>query len=267
MDAYAQYSRWRKSQPVGLSNRRLATMLGDFVYETSSAEDESRRILELLASRGKEVLPEEDLPLLASFASEDDPESRDASISERDFVSWAQVDKLSQRIIKRSLANDLLHGEDAAENRRALKRMFRTTDALRRFRNQVAHRAPSGNGSRLHLYRNDEQLITPRMIWGWTDVAASYWTNLSRIGNAVSMATGVVTPATHLSARRLEPLQWPPAGLSVHGLRVVRESGVPVRDEQWEEARLKWATTLRRWRRRDQRVPRQSRAEPASPPS
>lgn len=266
MDAYAQYSRWRKTQPVGLSNRPLAKMLGDFVFETSSAEDESRRILELLASRGEEVLSGEDLALLASFASEDDSESRDASISKRDFVSWAQIDKLSQRIIKRSLVNGLLHGEEAVENRRALKRMFRTTDALRRFRNQVAHRAPSGNGSRLHLYGDDEQLITPRMIWGWTDVAASYWTNLSRIGNAVSMATGVVTPATHLSAR-LEPLQWPPAGLSIHGLRVVSESGVPVRDEQWEEARLKWATTLRRWRRRDQRAPRQSRADPASPPS
>lgn len=83
MDAYAQYARSRRTRPLGLSNRRLAAMLGDFVYETSSAEDESRRYLEMLHSTGKQVLTGRDLASLERFTSEHNRESVEPSASRR----------------------------------------------------------------------------------------------------------------------------------------------------------------------------------------
>lgn len=84
---------------MGLSNRRLAAMLGDFVYETSSAEDESRRYLEMLYDEGKRVLAGSDLKSLEAFTSEHNRDQRRAEGIKEEYVSWGRVDGLSQKII------------------------------------------------------------------------------------------------------------------------------------------------------------------------
>jgi hypothetical protein len=192
MDAYAQYARWRVTNRVGLGNRRLASMLGDFVYETSSAEDESRRTLERLYEPGKRTLLGKDLRDLERFTSEHNRDERRANGVQESYVSWNRIDELLHQIIHQ-LA-DGAAGSDSAfvENLASLDRMFDTNRALRAFRNQVDHRAPSDAGGTLHLYR-ESRPITVREIWGWTEIAASYWTSLTRISDAISMATGIQT--------------------------------------------------------------------------
>lgn len=247
MDVYRQYERWRISKRIGLGNRRLAGLLGDFVYETSSAEDESRRILEYLHERGEQVLPAKDLKVLSRFTSEHNRDQRRANGEDEQYVSWHHVDRLSKLIIDSCAASAPRDDADFVQNLGALHRMFKTTEALREFRNKVDHRAPSDQGGPLHFYRDDSP-VTARAIWGWTEVAASYWTNLTDIGRAVSIVTGIdASASTALSGPG--PLQWPPVELSVHGLRVLQESGIPIVQQQLKEAREEWAITTKRWSR------------------
>jgi len=124
--------------------------------------------------------------------------------------------------------------------------MFATTNALREFRNQVAHRTPSDSGGRLHFYRQSESPVTPRQIWGWTEVAASYWSNLTSITNAIRLATGVAT-GPWMTTRDPRPLQWPPVGISIHGLRVIERSGIQVPEQKLRDARSEWTGVTRRW--------------------
>jgi len=224
-------------------------MLGDFVYETSSAEDESRRVLELLYAAGKEALSGADLRALERFTSEHNRDERRADGIEANHVSWGLIDLLSQKIIRVRSKAIARTDPEFVENNAALERMFATTEALRKFRNLVDHRAPSDGGERLQFYRDNDIPVTPRTIWGWTEVAASYWSNLTSIGRAISMATEVETLASRVSIES-GPLQWPPAGISVHGLRVMKESSIPVPQEQLSEARAEWASRTRRWGRK-----------------
>lgn len=247
MDTYAQYARSQRTRPIGLSNRRLAAMLGDFVYEAASAEDESRRNLEMLYSKGKQVLVGQDLRSLERFTSEHNRNQRRADGIDGKHVPWGQVDDLAQKIIHASSRIHVRAEPDLAENSAALDRMFATTNALREFRNQVAHRTPSDGGGRLHFYRDRDTFVTPRDIWGWTEVAASYWPNLTSITSAISMATGVVTPTSTVT-RAPGPLQWPPVGISIHGLRVIERSGIAVPEQRRKEAQAEWTDLSRRWR-------------------
>lgn len=247
MDAYAQYARSRRTRPIGLSNRRLAAMLGDFVYEASSAEDESRRYLEMLYGNGKQVLAGGDLKSLERFTSEHNRDERRADGVGEEYLSWSRVDGLSLKIIH-TFTRALVRTEpDYNENSVALDRMFATTKVLREFRNQVAHRTPSDGGGQLHLYRESDSSVTPRDLWGWTEVAASYWSNLTSITNAISMATGVVT-VTSTVMRDFRPLQWPPAGISIHGLRVIERSGVSVPEQRLRDGQAEWIGLTHRWR-------------------
>lgn len=125
--------------------------------------------------------------------------------------------------------------------------MVATTNALREFRNQVAHRTPSDGGGRLHFYRQSDSPVTPREIRGWTEVAASYWSNLTSITNAISMATGVVT-GPWMMLRDPRPLQWPPTGISIHGLRVIERSGISVPEQRLTDARSEWTAVTRQWK-------------------
>lgn len=248
MDAYAQYARSRRVRPIGLSNRRLAAMLGDFVFETASAEDESRRYLELLFDMGKRVLAGADLRSLEAFTSEHNRDQRRADGIEEIHVPWGRVDGLLQKIIHSSSQTAGRTEADFIENSVALDRMFLTTKSLREFRNQVAHRTPADGGGQLRFYRANDVSVTPRDIWGWTEVAASYWSNLTSITNALSMATGVVTAASAVTSDS-RPLQWPPANVSIHGLRVIERSGIPVPEQRLKDARTEWAGLTRRWGR------------------
>lgn len=257
MDAYKQYERWRISKRIGLGNRRLAGMLGDFVYETSSAEDESRRILESLHERGKQVLPAKDLKFLLGFTSEHNRDKRRADGELEKYLSWHHIDRLSKQIVETCAASAARDDADFVENLAALHRMFKTTDALRGFRNKVDHRAPSDQGGPIHFYREDSP-VSARAIWGWTEVAASYWTNLTGIGCAISVVTGI-NGSVSIAMSRSGPLQWPPIELSIHGLRVLQESGIPVLQQQVEEAREEWAIRTRRWNRARPRQPERGR--------
>jgi hypothetical protein len=247
MDAYAQYTRSRRTRPLGLSNRRLAAMLGDFVYETSSAEDESRRYLEMLRGKGKQVLTGRDLDSLERFTSEHNREERRAAGMEEEYFSWGRVDGLSRKVIRTASQAFARTEPEFTENSAALDRMFATTNALREFRNQVAHRTPSDGAGRLHFYRQSDSPVTPREIWGWTEVAASYWSNLTSITNAISMATEVVA-GQWMIMRDPHPLQWPPAGISIHGLRVIERSGISVPEQRLRDARSEWTAASRRWK-------------------
>jgi len=250
VDAYAQYARWRRARPLGLENRRLAAMLGDFVYETSSAEDESRRILELLHAVGRQTLSaKDDVKALELFTSEHNREQRRADGIEEKHVSWGRIDRLSQQIIRVLSQTRARTDPDFVENLDALNRMFATTEALRGFRNRVDHRAPSDGGGRLQFYRDSDSPVSPRIIWGWTEVAASYWSNLTRIGNAISMATGIDTFTSRVS-NDSAPLQWPPPGISIHGLRVIQDSGIPVPQQQMSNAQADWLGLTHRWKRK-----------------
>lgn len=244
MDAYAQYARFRRSRPMGLSNRRLASLLGDFAYETSSAEDESRRYLEMLYDEGKRVLAGPDLKSLEAFTSEHNRDQRRAEGIKEKHVSWGLVDGLSQRIIHTLSQTAGRTEPDFAENSAALDRMFLTTKALRDFRNQVAHRTPSDGGGQLRFYRKNDSSVTPRDIWGWTEVAASYWSNLTPITNAMTKATGGVSVAWTVT-RDSRTLQWPPASISIHGLRVIQRSGIPVSDQRLRDAQAEWVGLTR----------------------
>lgn len=248
MDAYAQYARWRSTRAVGLRNRRLAAMLGDFVYETSSAEDESRRILDLLYPAGTQILSGKNLKSLELFTSEHNRDQRRADGTEG-YVSWGLVDLLSQKIIRALSETIAREDPEFVENNAALARMFATTGGLRRFRNMVDHRAPSDGGGKLQFYRDNDIPVTARMIWGWTEVAACYWSNLTSIGRAISMATGIETPALRVTVES-RALQWPPASISIHGLRVIKEAGIPVPQQQLSDAQAKWASLVRRWNRK-----------------
>lgn len=249
MDAYRQYARWRGTKRLGLGNRRLAGMLGDFVYETSSAEDESRRILELLYERGRQALPvASDRKDLERFTSEHNRDQRRADGVKEVHVSWGRVDELSQKIVHVVSQSAARTDAEFVENLAALDRMFRTTKALRGFRNQIDHRAPSDAGGPLHFYRDTGTPITVRAIWGWTEIAASYWTNLTSISSAISLATGIRTPALSASSH-LRPLQWPPTGTSIHALRVLQESAIDIPRQQLRDARYEWASLTRRWNR------------------
>lgn len=222
-------------------------MLGDFVYETSSAEDESRRYLEMLYDEGKRVLAGRDLKALEAFTSEHNRDQRRADGIKEEHVSWGRVDILSQKIIHALSQTASRTGLDFAENSGALDRMFLTTNALRDFRNQVAHRTPSDGGGPLRFYRENDASVTPRDIWGWTEVAASYWSNLTSITDAITMATGVTTVASTVT-RDSRSLQWPPPSISVHGLRVIQRSGIPVPDQRLRDAEAEWAGLTRRWK-------------------
>lgn len=249
MDAYAQYARSRRKRPIGLSNRRLAAMLGDFVYETSSAEDESRRYLEMLCDTGEQVLIGRDLKTLKSFTSEHNRDQRRAEGIEEEHVSWGRIDHLSQTIIH-NLSRTVCRREPGfTENTVALDRMFATSKALREFRNQVAHRTPSDGGGHLSFYRQNDSPVTPRDIWGWTEVAASYWSNLTSIVTAISMVTGVakVMPT---GIKGTDPLQWPPPAASIHPLRVIERSGISVPKQRLRDAQTEWTSLTRRWRSR-----------------
>jgi hypothetical protein len=172
MDVYTQYARWRRARHLGLRNRRLAGMIGDFVYETSSAEDESRRILERLYESGKQALSTKaDLKDLESFTSEHNREQRRSDGLKERNVSWGRIDQLSLSVVH--VLSQAVQRTDPGfiENLAALDRRFSTTEALRQIRNQVAHRAPSDNGGRLHFYRDADTPVTIRAIWGWTEVA------------------------------------------------------------------------------------------------
>jgi hypothetical protein len=247
MDTYAQYIRFRQTRPLGLSNRRLAAMLGDFVYETSSAEDESRRYLEMLHGKGMQVLTGRDLDSLERFTSEHNREERRGAGVKEEHFSWGRVDGLSRKIIRAASEAFARTEPELTANSAALDRMFATTSALREFRNQVAHRTPSDGAGRLHFYRQSDSTVSPREIWGWTEVAASYWSNLTSITNAISMASGVVTG--HLKmARDPSPLQWPPACISIHGLLVIERSGISVPEQRLRDARSGWIAAKRRWK-------------------
>lgn len=224
-------------------------MLGDFVYETSSAEDESRRILELLYAAGRRVLSGTDVKALERFTSEHNRDQRRADGIEATHVSWGRIDVLSQEIIRLQSQTITRTDSEFVENLAALDRMFATTEALRRFRNLVDHRAPSDGGGMLRFYRDSDIPVSPRTIWGWTEVAASYWSNLTSIGSAISMATGVESLASRASMG-FRALQWPPAGISIHGLRVMKESGIPVPHQQLGEARAEWSSLVGRWNRK-----------------
>jgi hypothetical protein len=244
MDVYTQYARWRGNKRFGLGNRRLAGMLGDFVYETSSAEDESRRILEYLYEHGRQVLSGKDLKVLERFTSEHNRDKRRSDGEQELHVSWHQIDRLSKQIVNlRAHAADR-DDSDFAENLAALDRMFTTTEALREFRNRVDHRAPSDQSGPLHFYRDDSP-VSARAIWGWTEVAASYWTNLTDIGSAICTATGIHT-GTLSAISRPRPFQWPPVELSIHGLRVLQASGILIPQHQLREARDEWADAIKR---------------------
>lgn len=249
MDAYAQYARWRGTKRLVLGNRRLAAMLGVFLYETSSAEDESRRTLELLYERGKQVLPlEKKRKALDLFTSEHNRDQRRADGVKEVHVSWGRVNALSQRIIH--VMTEASARSDAAfvENLGALDQMFNTTKALREFRNQVDHRALSDAGGPVHFYRDADTPVTVRAIWGWTEVAASYWANLTSIGSAISLATGIRTAASSVSPHS-RPLQWPPSRMSIHALRVLQESAISIPQQQLRDAKDEWAGPTRRWNR------------------
>lgn len=250
MDAYAQYARWRTSTRygiprLGVPNRRLAQMLGDFVYESSSAEDESRRILELLYEPGKTALTvEKELESLENFTSEHNRVKPRALGIKEPYVSWNRIDFLSQKIIH-VLSGRVGRGDPAfTDNLAAIDRMFASRKALREFRNRVDHYAPSDAGGRLHFYRDSDTAVTVRAIWGWTEVAASYWSNVASITGSVAMATGITIP-TPLPPT---PLQWPPADLSIHGLRVLDQAGKEVPPQQLHDAQREWVTLSRRWR-------------------
>jgi len=237
MDAYGQYARSRVTRRFGYKNRRLAAMVGDFVYETSSAEDESRWLLKSLYERGKSALSEKsDQKDLERFAKDK-------------YVSWSRMDELSQNIVH-ALASKIARNDSVFDaNLEALDRMFDTTKALRKMRNEVDHRAPSDNGGRLQFYQNDETPVTARSIWGWTEVAASYWTHLTYIHAAISMATGIESPSSE-DTFQPRPLQWPPLGVSIHGLRVLEESGIQISSQQMQDARREWAGLTRRWNKK-----------------
>jgi hypothetical protein len=135
---------------------------------------------------------------------------------------------------------------DSTENRAALEQMFRTTKALRAFRNQVDHRAPSDNSGGLHFYRDAESNVTVSAIWGWTEVAASYWANLVSIGDGIRLATEITVPTP---GGEPKALQWPPNGLSVHALRVLQRSGIKVAEPQIRSAQNEWTRLSGRWAR------------------
>jgi hypothetical protein len=251
MDAYTQYARWRRAGHLGLRNRRLAGMIGDFVYETSSAEDESRRILERLYESGKQALSTKaDLKDLERFTSEHNREQRRSGGLKEMNVSWGRIDQLSRSIVNVLSRAVERTDPEFIENLAALDRMFSTTEALRRIRNQVDHRAPSDHGGPLHFYRDSGTPVTVRAIWGWTEVAASYWTNLTFVDAAISLATQTVSPMSRLFSKSLV-LQWPPAEISIHGLRVLKESGIPIPKRHMLEARQEWASVTRRWNKKD----------------
>lgn len=247
MDVYGQYARLRVKKRFGYRHRRLAAMVGDFVYETSSAEDESRRLLERLHERGTSALSKkEDLEALKRFTSEHNREERRAEGLRETYVSWDRIDQLSQRIVH-ALARDVAQKDSVFDaNLEALDRMFDTTKALRQMRNLVDHRAPSDNGGRLQFYRHDETPVTARSIWGWTEVAATYWAHLTYIDAAISMATGIES-LRFGDVFQARPLQWPPPGLSIQGLRVLEESGISISSQQMQDARREWAGLTRRW--------------------
>lgn len=249
MDAYAQYARWRGPKRVGLGNRRLAGLLGDFVYETSSAEDESRRILELLYEQGRQALSvKADLKDLDRFTSEHNRDERRAEGVNKGHISWDRMDQLAQQTIH--VLSDAIARSDSefVDNLAALDRLFSTTKALRKFRNLVDHRAPSDQGGPLHFYRDAGSPVTVRAIWGWTEVAASYWINLIPISTSISMATGIRIPALGAVSQPL-PLSWPPSGTSIHGLRVLQQAAIPVSQHQLRDARKEWTSITRRWNR------------------
>jgi hypothetical protein len=251
MDIYGQYARWRRSTRfgiprIGLRNRQLAAILGDFLYESSSAEDESRRILELLHEEGMKVLQATDRDRLDRFTSEHNREARRAAGVKAEYVTWGRMDELSQKIIERLSNATGRDDPEYAENRAAVERMFRTTKALRAFRNQVDHRAPSDNSGGLHFYRDTESNVTVSAIWGWTEVAASYWANLVSIGDGIRLATEITVP-TQIGEPKA--LQWPPGGLSIHGLRVLQRSGIKVAEPQIMSAQNDWTRLTRRWAR------------------
>lgn len=112
---------------------------------------------------------------------------------------------------------------------------------------EKSERNPGRIRGRLHFYRQSDSPVTPREIWGWTEVAASYWSNLTTITNAIAMAAGVVT-GPWMMMRDLRPLQWPPAGISVHGLRVIERSGISVPEQRLRDARSEWTGVTRRWK-------------------
>jgi len=98
MDSYTQYARWRVTNQFGLGNRRSASMLGDFVYETSSVEDESRRMLERLYGPCRQTLSGTDLKDLERFTSEHNRDERRAIGVKEPYFSWNRVDELHSRL-------------------------------------------------------------------------------------------------------------------------------------------------------------------------
>ncbi|WP_157127107.1 hypothetical protein [Cnuibacter physcomitrellae] len=122
-------------------------MLGDFLFETSSAEDESRRILEILHAAAKDVLSGRDLASLKRFTSEHNRDQRKSESVEETHVSWGRIDLLSHKIIRLRAQTISRMDPEFVENLTSLDRMFATTHALRRFRNLVDHRAPSDGGA------------------------------------------------------------------------------------------------------------------------
>lgn len=247
MDTYGQYARWRQSNPIGLRNRRLAAMLGDFLYETSSAEDESRRMLEMLHGTGERVLSGVELKWLNGFTSEHNRDQRLADGIEEKYTAWWRVDYLSKRIIHLCAETRGRTDIDFRDNLAALDRMFDTTAALREFRNLVDHRAPSDNNGRMQFYRDSGAAVSPRTIWGWTEVAASYWSNLAAIARAVAVATGIHTYELSTTVKTA-PLHWPPSGLSVHALRLLDASGIAVPSATLTAARREWVTLVNCWK-------------------
>ncbi len=255
MDIYSQYARWRRSTRfgiprIGLGNRQLAAMLGDFLYESSSAEDESRRILEWLYEEGMKVLHGKDRNDLDRFTGEHNRDNRRAAGVKEAHVSWNRMDELSQLIIEHLSTVNGRDDPEFDENRAALERMFSTTRALREFRNKVDHRAPSDFGGRLNFYRDAESEVTVSALWGWAEVAASYWTNLRSIGDGIRLATGIPLP-TQIGEPRA--LQWPPDGLSIRGLRTLQRSGIKVAEPQMRGAQDDWTRLSRRWARPKQK--------------
>jgi len=183
------------------------------------------------------------------FTGEHNREQRRSEGAKETYVSWGRIDQLSRTIIH-VLGGEVGRSDHAfTENLAALDRMFSTSRALRQIRNQIAHRAPSDNGGRLHLYRDAGTPITVRAIWGWTEIAASYWTHLTAVDAAISLATGIDSPTSRASLQVL-PLQWPAAGVSIHGIRVLEESGIPITPQQILGARKEWAILTKRWRKK-----------------
>jgi hypothetical protein len=252
MDVHGQYARWRVSTRygiprLGLPNRQLALLLGDFVYESSSAEDESRRILELLYRPGRTALTQaKDLRELEKFTSEHNRTKPRALGVKEPYVPWSRIDALSQEIVH--ILSDLIGRDDSdfLENMAAIDRMFSTTSALRTFRNAVDHYAPSDVGGRLHFYRDSDTSVSVRDIWGWIEVAARYSSNPVSIGGGIALATGIKLPAQI----HPKPLQWPPHDMSIHGLRIIAQAGIDVPAQQLRDARREWITLTRRWNRK-----------------